>query len=297
MTENVFINTKNRSHTITAEVTDPEGRRQRRDPVPGRPLRRLEPVRQGWQADVHLQLPRPAVPTRSPRPKPLPDGKATIRYEFAYDGGGLGKGGTGTIFVNGEKVAEGRIDRTQAIRLLGRRRRGRRPGRRDARDRRLQGRRQQVHRQDPQGDGRVEVTPRRVICVASLTVIALAAGFLVFRSSGHAVADLDALRAQAEQDLQAGRFDRVAAAIERLSRQSRPSPLDYLLRAQYAAARQQPDAALADLKQVPDDHSRPRKLGCWPVRSSCAATAFAALRSGFRERFGSIQGSFRRTAS
>ena len=38
----------------------------------------------------------------------------TIRYEFAYDGGGLGKGGTGTIFVNGEKVAEGRIDRTQA---------------------------------------------------------------------------------------------------------------------------------------------------------------------------------------
>ena len=47
-------------------------------------------------------------------PKPLPEGKATIRYEFAYDGGGPGKGGTGTIFVNGEKVAEGRIDRTQA---------------------------------------------------------------------------------------------------------------------------------------------------------------------------------------
>ena len=38
----------------------------------------------------------------------------TIRYEFTYDGGGLGKGGTGTIFVNGEKVAEGQIDRTQA---------------------------------------------------------------------------------------------------------------------------------------------------------------------------------------
>src|SRR5207302_11462439 len=41
-------------------------------------------------------------------------GKATIRYEFTYDGGGLGKGGTGTILVNGEKAAEGRIDRTQA---------------------------------------------------------------------------------------------------------------------------------------------------------------------------------------
>ena len=43
----------------------------------------------------------------------LPAGKATIRFEFAYDGGGVGKGGTGTLFVNGKKVATGRIDRTQ----------------------------------------------------------------------------------------------------------------------------------------------------------------------------------------
>ena len=37
-------------------------------------------------------------------------GKSTIRFEFAYDGGGLGKGGTATLFVNGRKVAEGRIE-------------------------------------------------------------------------------------------------------------------------------------------------------------------------------------------
>ncbi len=43
----------------------------------------------------------------------LPSGKATIRFEFAYDGPGLGKGGTGTILVNGKKVAEGKIDKTQ----------------------------------------------------------------------------------------------------------------------------------------------------------------------------------------
>ena len=43
----------------------------------------------------------------------LPAGKATIRFEFAYDGGGVGKGGTGTLFVNGKKVAEGRIEQTQ----------------------------------------------------------------------------------------------------------------------------------------------------------------------------------------
>jgi arylsulfatase len=45
--------------------------------------------------------------------QPVPAGKATIRFEFAYDAGGLGKGGIGRIFVNDKKVAEGRIGRTQ----------------------------------------------------------------------------------------------------------------------------------------------------------------------------------------
>src|SRR5208337_5347441 len=39
--------------------------------------------------------------------------KATTRVEFTYDGGGIGKGGVGRIFVNGEKVAEARIEKTQ----------------------------------------------------------------------------------------------------------------------------------------------------------------------------------------
>jgi arylsulfatase len=43
----------------------------------------------------------------------VPGGKATIRFEFAYDGGGVGKGGTGTLFVNEKNVATGRIERTQ----------------------------------------------------------------------------------------------------------------------------------------------------------------------------------------
>ena len=44
----------------------------------------------------------------------LKPGKHTIVYDFKYDGGGLGKGGTGTITIDGAKVAEGRIDKTQA---------------------------------------------------------------------------------------------------------------------------------------------------------------------------------------
>ena len=43
----------------------------------------------------------------------------TIRYEFDYDDGhqGFGGGGTGTLFVNGKKVAEEQIDRTMGIRI------------------------------------------------------------------------------------------------------------------------------------------------------------------------------------
>jgi len=43
----------------------------------------------------------------------LPAGKASLRFEFAYDGGGIGKGGVGTILFNGKVIASGRIDRTQ----------------------------------------------------------------------------------------------------------------------------------------------------------------------------------------
>ena len=47
--------------------------------------------------------------------EPLPKGKCTIRFDFAYDGGGKGKGGTGTLSVNGKKVGEGRIAKTVPI--------------------------------------------------------------------------------------------------------------------------------------------------------------------------------------
>ena len=37
-----------------------------------------------------------------------------LQFDFAYDGGGPGKGGKGTLFVNDEKVGEGRIEHTQS---------------------------------------------------------------------------------------------------------------------------------------------------------------------------------------
>ncbi|MDD1649613.1 MAG: arylsulfatase, partial [Methylococcaceae bacterium] len=45
----------------------------------------------------------------------LPTGQHQVRMEFAYAGGGLGKGGKATLFVDGQKVGEGEIGATLAM--------------------------------------------------------------------------------------------------------------------------------------------------------------------------------------
>jgi arylsulfatase len=47
----------------------------------------------------------------------LKPGKHTILFDFNYDGGGIGKGGKGTLQVDGKTVATGRIERTLPFRL------------------------------------------------------------------------------------------------------------------------------------------------------------------------------------
>jgi arylsulfatase A-like enzyme len=47
--------------------------------------------------------------------QPVPSGAHQVRVEFAYDGGGLAKGGTVTIFHDGEAVGEGRVEATQPM--------------------------------------------------------------------------------------------------------------------------------------------------------------------------------------
>lgn len=44
--------------------------------------------------------------------QPLPKGKTNLVVDFVYDGGGMGKGGKITMSANGEKIAEGRLERT-----------------------------------------------------------------------------------------------------------------------------------------------------------------------------------------
>ena len=46
---------------------------------------------------------------------PLPSGQHQVRMEFAYDGGGLGKGGTVLLYVDGKKVGEGKVPATATM--------------------------------------------------------------------------------------------------------------------------------------------------------------------------------------
>jgi arylsulfatase len=113
MMENAFINVKNRSHTITAEVEIPEGGGEGVILAQGGRFAGWSLyMKDGRVSYVHNWVGKERYTITAP--DRLPPGEATIRYEFAYEGGDgePGMGGTGTISVNGQEVVEGRIERT-----------------------------------------------------------------------------------------------------------------------------------------------------------------------------------------
>jgi arylsulfatase len=111
MSENVFINVKNRSHTITAELEIPkDGAEGVILCQGGRFAGWTFYVKDGKPTYTYNWLGLKQFTLRGT--DKLPAGKATVRFEFAYDGGGPGKGGKGTFFINGQKSGEGRIDQT-----------------------------------------------------------------------------------------------------------------------------------------------------------------------------------------
>jgi arylsulfatase A-like enzyme len=114
MTENVFLNIKNKSKIITAEVDVPEDGGNGAIIVQGGRFG-------GWALYVKEGVPaydynflgmqRFTVESK----EKLKPGKSTIRFEFAYDGGGLAKGGDATLYIDDRQVGEGRIPRTQPM--------------------------------------------------------------------------------------------------------------------------------------------------------------------------------------
>ena len=111
LTENTVINIKNKSHSVTAEVEIPVSGAQGVIIAQGG-------MGGGWSLYAHngrlkycynlVGMQRFYVESGSA----LPAGKHQVRMEFAYDGGGLAKGGKVTLYVDGKQDGEGRVERT-----------------------------------------------------------------------------------------------------------------------------------------------------------------------------------------
>jgi arylsulfatase len=114
LAENCVLNLKNKSHSVTAQIIVPEGGAEGVIIAQGANIG-------GWSlyakngklkycynlSGVHYFFVEST--------EPLPSGEHQVRMEFAYAGGGLGKGGKVTLFVDGEKTGEGTIPFTHAM--------------------------------------------------------------------------------------------------------------------------------------------------------------------------------------
>jgi hypothetical protein len=114
LTENSVLNLKNKSHAVTAEVVNPDGNAQGVIIAQGGEFG-------GWSLyarDGKLKYCYNLLGMQhfyAEATTPLPKGTHQVRMEFAYDGGGLAKGGNVTLFVDGNKVGEGRVAATQPM--------------------------------------------------------------------------------------------------------------------------------------------------------------------------------------
>ena len=112
MLENDFINTKNTSFEIVADI-------EAGDKTTNGVIISQAGGFGGWSFYVnngtltylynYVGIDRYKV-TASTK---LPKGKSTVKMDFAYEGGKPGQGGTATLYINGKSVGSGKIDHTQ----------------------------------------------------------------------------------------------------------------------------------------------------------------------------------------
>ncbi len=111
--ENTFINEKNNSKTITANV-------QLKGNDRGVILTQGGKFG-GWA--LYMDDGKPAYTYNwfgldrytIASPVAINNPNAEIKLQFDYDGGGTGKGGLATLYVDGKKVAEGRVEKTEPL--------------------------------------------------------------------------------------------------------------------------------------------------------------------------------------
>ena len=111
LSENSVLNLKNKSHSVTAEVEVPEGGATGVMVAQGGAFA-------GWSFYLHEGKPKYCHNLAGlmrfyvEGTEVVPAGTHQVRMEFAYDGGGLAKGGTASLFIDGTPVGDGRINAT-----------------------------------------------------------------------------------------------------------------------------------------------------------------------------------------
>jgi arylsulfatase len=114
LSENSLLVLKNKSHSVTAQVVVPES-------GAGGVIIAQGGAFGGWS--LYAKNGKPVYcynlfglqRFKIEGGASIPAGEHQVRAEFAYDGGGLGKGGTVSLFIDGSKVGEGRVDATEPM--------------------------------------------------------------------------------------------------------------------------------------------------------------------------------------
>jgi arylsulfatase A-like enzyme len=114
LSENSVVSIKNRSFSVTAELDVPDaGAEGVIIAQGGRFGGWAVYAKDGAAKFVYNVLGIHEYPSAAD--SPIPAGTHQVRVEFAYDGGGLAKGGDVSFFYDGEPVGTGRVEQTQPM--------------------------------------------------------------------------------------------------------------------------------------------------------------------------------------
>jgi len=114
LSENSVVSIKNKSFSVTAEVDVPDGGANGVIIAQGGRFGGWTLYAKDGNAKfVYNTLGIQEFPTAADIP--IPAGTHQVRMEFAYDGGGLAKGGDITLYYDGQAVGTGRVENTQPM--------------------------------------------------------------------------------------------------------------------------------------------------------------------------------------
>jgi arylsulfatase A-like enzyme len=114
LSENSVVDIKNKSWAVTAEVEVPPEGVEGVIIVQGGRFGGWSLYAKNGRATFYYNV-LGITSYRVDATDPIPTGTTQVRVEFAYDGGGRGKGGTATLYYDGKQVGTGRVDQTQGV--------------------------------------------------------------------------------------------------------------------------------------------------------------------------------------